>query len=56
MKRGRPPLKANEVQTAKRAVHVAQMDFVKLEQCYQLVTGDVSKAFGMSQASYPVTQ
>ena len=44
MKRGRPQLKEGEVDFRKRNVTVAQMNFLKLAECYQLVTGDVSKS------------
>ena len=56
MKRGRPPLKGNEGSGAKREVIETQMDFLKLGQCYQLVTRDASESIEIVQASYPVKQ
>ena len=41
---GRPQLKINEVGSDKRRVHVEQMDFQKLEDCYKSVTGDGLKS------------
>ena len=43
-KRGRPSKPSNEVSSPQRQVHVAQMDFQKLEECYQQLTGDASKS------------
>ena len=42
-KRGRPPKPTNQLSSAQRQVHVAQMDFEKLEQCYRHASGDASK-------------
>ena len=43
MKRGRPQLKEGDKDFRKRNVTVAQMDFQKLEECYQQLAGDPSK-------------
>ena len=43
-KPGRPPLAPSKVGRAKRQVNVAQMDFQKLEEAYQQLTGNPSKS------------